>query len=52
MELEKSKQLFFRFIYSLGLIKLETLKTYIKTSLVNGFIRLSKSLPKVFVFFD
>ena len=29
-------------IYSLGLVELETLKTYIKTNLANGFIRSSK----------
>ena len=30
-------------IYSLGPVELETLKTYIKTNLANGFIRPSKS---------
>ena len=30
-------------IYSLGLVELETLKTYIETNLANGFIRPSKS---------
>ena len=39
-------------IYSLGLIELETLKTYIDTNLANGFIRLSKSLVKASIFFD
>ena len=38
IELEKGKQLPFSPIYSLGPIKLEILKTYIKTNLVNGFI--------------
>ena len=43
INLEKDKQLLFGAIYSLGLVELETLKTYIKTNLANGFIRLSKS---------
>ena len=43
IELEKGKKLPFGSIYSLGLVELETLKTYIETNLVNGFIRPSKS---------
>ena len=39
-------------IYSLGPVELETLKTYIETNLVNGFIRLSKSLAGVPILFD
>lgn len=38
IELKKDKQLFFKFIYSLKLVQLEILKTYIKTNLINGFI--------------
>ena len=38
IELEQGKQPLYRSIYSLELIELETLKTYIKTNLVNGFI--------------
>ena len=38
IELEESKQPLFRLIYSLGLVELETLKTYIEINLVNGFI--------------
>lgn len=38
INLEKDKQPFYRPIYSLGLIKLEILKTHIKIYLVNGFI--------------
>ena len=38
IKLEESKQLPFGLIYSLGLVELETLKTYIKTNLANGFI--------------
>ena len=43
IKLEKSKQQLFGPIYSLGLVELETLKTYIKIDLANGFIRPSKS---------
>ena len=39
-------------IYSLGLVELETLKTYIKTNLANNFIRLSKYPVKAPIFFD
>ena len=38
IELQKGQQPPYRPIYSLDPIKLETLKTYIKTNLVNGFI--------------
>ena len=38
IELEKNKQSTFCPIYSLKPIKLETLKTYIKTNLANSFI--------------
>ena len=43
IELEERKQPFFGSIYSLGLVELETLKTYIKINLANGFIQFSKS---------
>ena len=43
IKLEKGKQPPYRPIYSLGLVELETLKTYIKTNLSNGFIQASKS---------
>ena len=52
IKLEESKQPFFRSIYSLKPVELETLKTYIEINLVNGFIRLSKSLIRVFILFD
>ncbi len=39
-------------IYSLGLVELETLKTYIKNNLTNSFIRFSKSSAKTFIFFN
>ena len=39
IKLEEGKQPPFGPIYSLGPVELETLKTYIKTNLANGFIR-------------
>ena len=42
IELENGKQPPFGPIYSLGPVELETLKTYIKTNLANGFIHPSK----------
>ena len=41
IKLEEGKQPSFGSIYSLGPVELETLKTYIKTNLANGFICLS-----------
>ena len=38
IKLEEGKQPLFGPIYSLGPVKLETLKIYIKTNLANGFI--------------
>ena len=52
IKLEKSKQLLFEPIYSLGPVELETLKIYIKTNLTNGFIRPSKSPTGALIFFD
>ena len=43
IELQESHQPPYRPIYSLGPVELESLKTYIKTNLANGFIWLSKS---------
>ena len=43
IELEESKQPSYGPIYSLRLVELKTLKTYIETNLANGFIRISKS---------
>ena len=37
-KLIEGKQPLYRLIYSLGLLKLEILKTYIKTNVANGFI--------------
>ena len=50
IKLEKSKQLFFRLIYNLSLVKLEILKTYIEINLANGFIQLFKSSLKYLFF--
>lgn len=44
INLELSKQSPYRPIYSLGLVKLKIVKTYIKTNLANSFIYPSKSL--------
>ena len=52
IELKKDKQLSFKLIYSLGLVKLETLKTYIKTNLANSFIWFSKSSINIFILFN
>ena len=52
IKLEDDKQLPFRLIYSLRLVELETLKTYIKTNLANGFIRPSKSPAGAPILFD
>lgn len=38
IKLVKNKQPLYNFIYTINLIKLETLKTYIKTYLKTGFI--------------
>ena len=52
IELEKGEQPPFGLIYSLELVELETLKTYIKTNLANGFIRPFKSLTGAPILFD
>ena len=52
IKLEEGKQLFFGPIYSLGPVELETLKTYIKINLANGFIQLSKSPAGAPILFD
>ena len=43
IKFEKDNQLSHRPIYSLELVEFETFKTYIKTTLANGFIKASKS---------
>ena len=52
INLEDGKQLPDRPIYSLGLVELETLKTYIETHLKTGFIQLSKSFADAPILFD
>ena len=48
MELQKGQQPPYRPIYSLGLVELETLKTYIETHLKIRFIQASKCLASTF----
>ena len=52
IKLEEDKQPLFRSIYSLGPVKLETLKAYIKINLANDFIQPSKSPTKALILFD
>ena len=52
IEVEESKQLPFGPIYSLGPVELETLKTYFKINLANGFIRPSKSPAWALILFN
>ena len=52
IELERDKQLIFGSIYSLELVKLETLKTYIKTNLANGLVQPFKSPVRASILFD
>lgn len=51
IDLEEIKQLPYGLTYSLGLVELETLKTYIETNLANSFIQLSKSPTRTPIFF-
>ena len=52
IDLENGKQPPYGLIYSLGLVELETLKTYIETHLKTGFIQLSKSLAGTLILFN
>ena len=52
IKLEEGKQPFFGPIYSLRLVELETLKTYIKTNLANSLTWPSKSLAGASILFD
>ncbi len=52
IELIEGKQPPYRPIYALSLVKLETLKAYIKTHLQTGFIRPSKSPAGAPILFD
>ena len=51
-ELKKGKKLLFGLIYSLELVELETLKTFNKTNLINGFIRPFKSPIEALILFN
>ena len=51
INLEPDKQSSYRPIYSLGLVKLKTLKTYIETNPANEFIQPSKFPAKAPIFF-
>lgn len=51
IKLIKDKQLFYRSIYSLSLVKLKTFKTYIKTNLANRFIWSFKFTTNASIFF-
>ena len=52
IELEEGKQPLFEPIYSLKLVELKTLKTYIEISLANGFIRPFKFSVRASILFD
>ena len=52
INLEEGKQPLYGSIYSLGPMELKTLKTYIKTNLANGFIRLFKSFADATILFN
>lgn len=49
--LQKDKQLCFGLIYSLELVKLESLKSFIETNLASNFIKLLKLLSGVLILF-
>ena len=51
IELKNDKQLSYKPIYSLKLFEHNTLKTYMKTNLANGFIWLLKSSAGIFILF-
>ena len=52
IKLKDDWQPLYGFIYSLELVKLETLKAYIKNNRANSFIRLFKSSIRASIFFD
>lgn len=51
IKLIENKQLSYRLIYTIELVILETLKTYIKTNFNNYCIRSSKFLTDIFILF-
>ena len=52
IKLEKGKQLLFRLISNIGLLKFKMLKTYIIINLANGFIYFFKLPARAFIFFN
>ena len=48
--LKENKNLFYKLIYFLKFIKLEILKIYNKTNLINKFIKLFKIFIRVYIF--
>lgn len=52
IKLEDWKKLFYKLIYSLAIIELETFKIYIKTHLKPNFICTSKSPTDTFIQFN
>lgn len=52
IKLKNDKQLFYKLIYSLNLVKLKILKTYIKTYLKTRFIHLFKSTSVATILFN
>ena len=52
IELIDNWQPLYSFIYSLGFMKLEILKIYIKNNLTNSFIKSSKFLVEILIFFN
>lgn len=52
IKLIDNQQSLYSLIYSLGPVKLETLKVYIKNNLAIRFIKFSKSLTRALIFFD
>lgn len=51
IKLQERQQLFYKPIYSFGLVKLKTLKTYTKYNLANKFIGLLKLPVSAFIFY-
>ena len=51
IKLQENQQPSYKLVYSLALVKLEMLKTFIKTNLSNSFIQPSKFLVDAFILF-
>ena len=52
IKLVNGQQPSYRLIYNLKQIELEILKAYIKSNLINRFIKLFQSSINIFIFFD